>query len=123
MMQTEKDSLWVKLMKAGSKTGCHQLADRSFFFKHYQFPICARCTGVVLGWIIAHSTYICFFEWRVSLSTCLIMFMDWFIQYLGIRKSTNMRRLITGVFGGYGTSSIYLTAIIQLIQKSMQLIS
>lgn len=30
------------------------------------------------------------------------MFLDWLVQYLKIKESTNFRRLITGVFGGYG---------------------
>ncbi|MGG7175281.1 DUF2085 domain-containing protein [Clostridium neonatale] len=29
--------------------GCHQLPDRSFFIRSYQFPICARCTGNVVN--------------------------------------------------------------------------
>ena len=37
-------------MKLGKSSGCHQRADRSFFWHGYQFPICARCTGVVSGY-------------------------------------------------------------------------
>lgn len=38
---------------------------------------------------------------------CAVMFLDWFIQYTGIRQSTNIRRLITGIIGGYSLTSLY----------------
>ena len=39
-------------MKIGHTTGCHQMPERSFFWKEYQFPICARCTGLAVGYLI-----------------------------------------------------------------------
>lgn len=45
--------LWVKSMHIGASTGCHQMPERSFFFKKYQFPVCARCCGVLCGEILA----------------------------------------------------------------------
>ena len=43
----KKDEKWVSLMEYGHKIGCHQMPERSFFYKEYQFPVCARCTGVI----------------------------------------------------------------------------
>lgn len=90
-------------MKIGNMCGCHQRADRSFFISGYQFPICARCTGVWIGYaaaLIFNGIY------RIPLWLCisfmLIMFADWFLQYKNIFQSTNFRRLITGLLGGYG---------------------
>ncbi|MGN0178214.1 MAG: DUF2085 domain-containing protein [Monoglobaceae bacterium] len=34
------------------------------------------------------------------------MFIDWYIQYLKINESTNIRRLITGTLGGFGLMSL-----------------
>ena len=45
------------------------------------------------------------------MSLCAVMFLDWFIQYLKIRESTNIRRVITGFLGGYGYFSLVLKAI------------
>jgi len=108
--------MWVKLMKAGSLYGCHQLACRSYFIKNYQLPVCARCTGVLIGSIAA---YAIFAFWSPPLLLCLagaaIMFTDWLIQHLKIKFSTNKRRLITGILGGYSLASIFCTIIKQLI--------
>lgn len=105
--KTKYYKLWIKLMKYGKKLGCHQKPERSFFFHGYQFPVCARCTGVIISGIISIP---CFFIYRVSILTCvifcIIMFSDWYIQYIKFKKSTNIRRLITGLLGGYGVSTI-----------------
>ncbi|RGF93239.1 DUF2085 domain-containing protein [Ruminococcus sp. AM54-1NS] len=39
-------------MKLGASAGCHQRPDRSFFFHGWQFPVCARCTGVLAGQLV-----------------------------------------------------------------------
>ena len=41
------------LEEIGEASGCHRMPERSFFFKGYQFPVCARCTGVAIGQFIA----------------------------------------------------------------------
>ena len=52
--QTKKnDLLWLKWMDWGKRLGCHQMPERSFFIKGYQFPVCARCTGVLVSSIAA----------------------------------------------------------------------
>ena len=42
------------------------------------------------------------------LAGCAAMFLDWFLQYRGIRPSTNMRRLFTGILGGHGIMGIQI---------------
>lgn len=97
------DSFWIKLMTIGAKADCHQRADRSFFYKKYQFPICARCTGLIIGYIAAIASIPFYLvDFRIGVLCCSIMFLDWFIQFLKILESTNIRRLITGVVGGFG---------------------
>lgn len=97
------------LMAAGKRAGCHQRADRSFFFRDYQFPVCARCTGVLVGYLVAIPCYI---VWGTSLRLCIIfaaiMFLDWVLQYGKLLESTNIRRLVTGICGGYGVFSAQL---------------
>ena len=41
----------------------------------------------------------------------MIMFMDWFIQRIGLLESSNIRRLITGIIGGYSLNSLYIAVI------------
>jgi len=112
---------WITLMRIGSHFGCHQISERSFFIKGYQFPVCARCTGVLAGNLAA---YALFFIYAIPLEFCVIgctvMFIDWFIQYIGIRESTNIRRLITGIIAGYSLATLYcivLKYIAQLLIK------
>lgn len=102
--ETEK---WIKWMRLGKIYGCHQRADRSFFINGWQMPVCARCTGVILSYPLA---VILFFVKRVSVMSAVIMsgimFLDWFVQYIGLLPSTNKRRLITGLIGGFGVATL-----------------
>jgi uncharacterized membrane protein len=43
--------LWEKARIIGYAL-CHQLPDRSFFIHEHQTPLCARCTGMYLGFFI-----------------------------------------------------------------------
>ncbi|MDF2612017.1 MAG: hypothetical protein K0R92_3491 [Lachnospiraceae bacterium] len=109
---------WKKWMQWGEKTGCHQMPERSFFINGYQMPLCSRCFGVIIGYILAIPIFLVMgFIKSLSFAGCLIMFVDWFIQFVGIRKSTNTRRLITGIPGGFGIMSIQLNFIKKLIQR------
>jgi len=95
-------------MKIGSLYGCHQIADRSFFIRGRQLPVCARCTGVLLGSLLAYAFFVL---WSPPLLICVfglaVMFTDWLIQRLNIKESTNIRRLITGLLGGYSIASLF----------------
>lgn len=103
------DKKWIKLMEAGSVLGCHQMPERSFFIKGYQFPVCARCTGVIISAIAAA---IVFMKKKLPISICAVMssvmLIDWGLQYLEIKESTNKRRLITGLIGGFGYSTLHM---------------
>jgi len=98
------NDLWVKLMEFGKIAGCHQKPERSFFIKGWQFPVCARCTGILIGHIAAVMAAI--FKVKFNIYVCLgmllIMVLDGTIQYLKIKESTNLRRFVTGVTGGIG---------------------
>lgn len=113
---------WVKAMHIGEVTGCHQMPERSFFFRQYQFPVCARCCGVICGEILA---LIVFFKKiriknTISIMSAFTMFLDWHIQYIGKLTSTNRRRFITGILGGFGCWSINLNMIKYLFIKNQK---
>lgn len=100
-------------LSVGHMLGCHQRPDRSFFFHGKQFPVCARCTGVFLGECVSLLS----FRWirpspPLLLFFCGTMFLDWLIQALAIRESTNLRRLVTGLLGGYGYSTFVLHGLV-----------
>ena len=83
------DKVWIGLMDFGNRMGCHQMESRSFFFRGYQFPVCARCTGVILGEIIALFLIIVNLKINLiqSIVLLLIMGLDWFLQYVKIPVS------------------------------------
>lgn len=118
-MKNNNDTIYQKLMFIGKASGCHQIPERSFFIKGKQFPICARCTGVLVGNIMA---YIGFFLYVAKpeyyVLGCAVMFVDWYIQYVRIRQSTNIRRLITGIIGGYSLATLYCL----LIKNALEMI-
>ena len=114
----KKEKLWISFMKFGNKMGCHQLPERSFFWHGYQFPVCARCTGVFLSFPVA--------IWLVQKNKCSIkmacllseiMLIDWSLQFLQIKESNNTRRLITGCLGGLGVHTLYFRTMKFIIKK------
>jgi len=96
---------------------CHRLPERSFFYKGKQFPVCARCTGVFLGRLLALALY-WFLKpvWWVVVLCALVMFVDWFIQHIELLESTNVRRLITGILGGYAVLSVEIHVVVVVIR-------
>lgn len=105
--------IWIALMNFGSRLGCHQMEDRSFFYKGYQFPVCARCTGVIIGEVISLILILCGIKinylYAILLSIPLVV--DGGLQYINIWKSNNLRRIITGILAGFGLTYIYLYAL------------
>lgn len=107
------DDIWLRLMQWGNIAGCHQMGSRSFFAGNYQFPVCARCTGVFIGQLVAIIVFILF---RASLPLLwafgflAVMFADWLLQRIDVCPSTNLRRLTTGMLAG----GAYATLLIKL---------
>ncbi|MDR3598667.1 MAG: DUF2085 domain-containing protein [Clostridium sp.] len=98
---------------------CHRIPERSFFFRCHQFPICARCTGILIGYIVG-IIYIIFFNFLntyIELSLIVPLIIDGTGQYLGYFKSTNFRRLITGILAGISTICLFKLAMVLGLQS------
>ena len=88
--------------------GCHQLPSRSLFIGRYQFPLCARCTGIWIGSIL--SLYVLLYDITIKdmltvLQLCILiipMIIDGFVQLLTNYESNNIKRLLTGILFGIG---------------------
>ena len=93
--------------------GCHQRADRSFYYKGKKFPVCARCTGIISGAVLAVLTILFF---RLEIKYCFILMIpliiDGTVQRFSKYESTNLRRLITGILFGYGAVCIVLRSFV-----------
>jgi len=102
---------------------CHRKPERSFFFRGKQFPLCARCTGIYIGYI----SVLFFAIMRTSLpalwSAALLLpaLVDGSTQACGWRESNNALRLITGVLFGVGVSSL-IAILAQITSKIIKTI-
>ena len=116
MKKSTKIKTWAFFMRLGNRCGCHQREDRSFKIKGWQFPICSRCTGILVGQLLGILIYI--FQFRIPIYiSCIflfIMFLDWYIQYKKIRESTNIRRFITGTLAGIAQVAIFIEIIFMI---------
>lgn len=119
VQNVDKDKIWIKSMMWFDKYwGCHQLPERSFFIGKYQMPICARCLGVIIGYITSIILLIFNFHINIYISLLFIFItlLDWSLQFFNILISNNFRRLITGILGGIGIISIIYFIIIQITE-------
>ena len=117
IQNVNKDKLWIKSMIWFDKYwGCHQLPERSFFFKGYQLPICARCLGIILGYILC--IFLLIFNCKLNIYLLFLLILttliDWSLQFFNILSSNNIRRLVTGILGGIGLMGIYVYIVIKL---------
>lgn len=97
---------------------CHRRADRSFFYKGKQFPVCARCTGIWIGYAIgAVLVTLLVPMWWIGALLFIPMTIDVLTQLVQWRTSSNALRVSTGILGGVGEIIILIhvaTAIARL---------
>lgn len=112
-------SAWAKSMRFGSRLGCHQIPERSFHVRGYQFPVCARCTGTFVGEIICLLLFglVGYIVPPVAaMFLAFVMLFDWMAQQLGRYESGNGFRFITGVLGGLGCWSLLLHIALAIVR-------
>ncbi len=92
---------------------CHQLPERSFFAAGHQLPVCARDTGIYVGFavglivlavIAGGSRPTRLPRWPVALLALLFVVMmiaDGLTSYALVRESNNSIRLLTGLGTGW----------------------
>jgi len=87
---------------------CHRLPKRSFFYNGKQFPICARCTGIYIGYIsiFIFAIFRTYIPVLWSLILIIPAILDGITQAYCNRESINLLRLTTGVMFGVGISSL-----------------
>lgn len=91
------------MMAIGAYT-CHQKGERSFFYHGYQFPVCARCTGLAVGYVLGVLAW--FYGGQLSVLFSILMMLptliDGLLQYKTRYHSTNLRRCSSGILAGVG---------------------
>lgn len=95
---------------------CHRMKDRSFHFSGKPFPVCARCTGILLGFFLIPALLL--ISWRapfwIGMGLNLPMIIDGYTQLKKWRKSNNILRFITGLASGFGLSIFVVSGSIEL---------
>lgn len=97
---------------------CHQLAERSYFAGGYQLPVCARDTGIYIGFVAGlvalwllhrHERPSQPPRWPVLALMGLFiaaMAVDGLTSYSGLRETSNTLRLLTGLLTGWSLAAI-----------------
>jgi len=97
---------------------CHQLPARSFFAGGYQLPVCARDTGIYLGFVVA-LLVAAFLDrgrrrtgmppaWLLGVGFAAVALLGWdgVTSYMGLRPTTNLIRLATGAGTGFAIALV-----------------
>lgn len=123
----KRDRRWAFWMELCGRTiRCHQMPSRSFFIGSYQFPLCARCTGIMAGRVIALLLFpIFYFALDIPLLPALIVLpillvplaVDGLVQKFTSYESTNFRRMATGILWGFAEMTLILMGIVWLVKK------
>ncbi len=89
-------------------TFCHRKPERSFFWKGKQFPVCARCTGIHIGYLTLPLFMFGVFSLNIWWTLALILptYIDGLTQAFFKRESTNLLRVTTGIMAGIGGMSL-----------------
>ena len=112
---------------------CHQLPERSFIWHGVQLPLCARCTGIYLGFLFTFLILAFFYRkaprrgglsrfYYVSMVVMgLPLVFDGLSSYLGFRTTTNSIRLLSGAsFGAVLAAPIFYIVCDALLKNGSQ---
>lgn len=104
---------------------CHQKPERSFFWKGKQFPLCARCSGIHLGYFSIPLFLFGIIEIPILWTIIMILptYIDGLVQAYFDIESTNSRRFITGLASGIGSMSLITITGIYIGQQILTLIN
>ena len=96
---------------------CHGMPERSLLLFDVPMPICARCTGIYIGWVIGFLVFLAI-PWVteramrvVALVALMPLAIDGLTQLARLRTSTNPLRMGTGLIAGFAFGLWILSAV------------
>jgi uncharacterized membrane protein len=101
----------IKLKVLTDIVPCHRMKSRSLTIKGHTLPLCARCTGILLGYLFFPLLLIVPVNLPLWLGIVLNlpMVLDGWTQKRKLRLSNNPLRLTTGIVSGLGQSIIIVS--------------
>jgi uncharacterized membrane protein len=112
---------------------CHQLPARSLASGGYQLPVCARDTGIYVGFMVAVAVIALLDRgrhrtgmppaWLLGVGFAAVALLGWdgLTSYLGLRPTTNLLRLATGIGTGFALSLVVVPLLnTQLWKRRLQ---
>ena len=109
---------------------CHQLPERSFFGGGIQVPVCARDTGIYVGFIVSLIALAILHRGErprrfaptaawVAMGAMLVVFgWDGVSSYAGFRGTTNEIRLATGLGVGFSSAALLAPILNDLLWRT-----
>lgn len=109
---------------------CHQLPARSFIAGGHQLPVCARDTGIYIGFVVSLLVIAALERgrrrtgmppaWLLGVGAALIVAMAWdgITSYAGLRETTNFLRLATGTGTGFSLALVVAPILNQQLWRS-----
>jgi uncharacterized membrane protein len=111
------ETWFLKFIDLLGASVCHQLPERSFSAGSLIIPVCARCEGIYVGFFISAVFLFLMFRRkesdlpRIYIVVILCIFIistviDGGLSYLGLVKTNNILRYLTGFLSGTGSMAI-----------------
>jgi uncharacterized membrane protein len=104
---------------------CHQIPERSFFLAGHQFAVCARCTGLYLGFTAATLCYPLVRSLRRTdpphrrwlFVAAAPLAVDFSLTLFGLWENTHWSRLLTGALLGAVSVFYIMPGLLELSLK------
>jgi uncharacterized membrane protein len=118
-----RSSPWAALAYAFYKPLCHQVASRSLHCFGHPLAVCARCTGIYLGFLLGLGLYPFLRGWRqLRLPSGRVFFIvstpimvDTAANFLRLWQTSNAVRLASGVIWGTILPFYFITGLADLL--------
>ena len=103
---------------------CHQISERSFHVEGHAFAVCARCTGIYMGFAAG----VIFYPLMRSLKrtdtpgrkwlllAAVPTLVDWSLGFFGIWANTHLSRFLTGALLGTVCALFIVPGLMDLLQ-------
>lgn len=96
---------------------CHRNLNRSIKLFNYTFPLCARCSGIVFGYLLLPLLFLQsqLLKWWLIPILMTPLLIDGFTQKWKWRESNNTLRIITGLLFGMAQSMLIVKTVFLLL--------